>query len=173
MTALVTGATGFIGSHVIEALLARGEAVHALVRNSATAAGLRERGVEVIVGDMRDREVLESALREVGTVFHCAAAVGDHFSRRELFAQNLEGARQVFEAARAASAHVILLSSLNVLGLRNFAPATEELPRRRSNDPAADVKIAIEELATTLAVRQRITILRPAFVYGPRDERNL
>jgi nucleoside-diphosphate-sugar epimerase len=175
MTALVTGATGFIGSHVVDALCGRGEAVHALVRDPARAAGLPERGVRVTTGDMRERSVLDAALREVDTVFHCAAAVGDHVSRRDLFAHNLEGARQLFAAARPVGAHVILLSSLNVLGLRNLDPAIEDLPRRRSGDPAADVKVAIEDLATEVAERhaQRLTILRLGFVYGPRDERNL
>src|SRR5262245_38502863 len=175
MTALVTGATGFIGRHVVDALLSRGDTVHALVRDPAKATALRKRGVQVTIGDMRDRPVLDAALREVNTVFHCAAAVGDHVAPRELFATNLEGARQLFDAARSAGAHVVLLSSLNVLGLRNLDPASEELPRRRSKDAAADVKIAIEELATEVAERhaQRITILRLGFVYGPRDERNL
>jgi nucleoside-diphosphate-sugar epimerase len=175
MTALVTGATGFIGSHVVDALWLNEGHVHALVRDPAKAVGLRERGVHVTVGDMRDRSVLDAALREVDTVFHCAAAGGEYLSRRELFAHNPEGARQLFDAARSAGAHVILLSGLNVLGLRNLDPAVEDLPRRRSKDASTDVKIAIEELATQAAERysQRITVLRPGFVYGPRDERNL
>src|SRR5262249_5500883 len=119
MTTLVTGAAGFIGSHVVDALLTRGDTVHAQLRDSVKAAELRERGVDVITGDMRNRSVLDAALRNVDTIFHCAAAVGDHVQRRELFATNLEGARQLFEAAQSAGAHVILLSSLNVLGLRN------------------------------------------------------
>src|SRR5262249_13120164 len=137
MTALVTGATGFIGSHVVDALCNRGEAVHALVRDPTRAVALRERGAQVTTGDMRDRSVLAGALRDVDTVFHCAAAVGDHVAPRDLFAHNVEGARQLLDASRSAGAHVLLLSSLNVLGLRNLNPAVEELPCRRSKDAAA------------------------------------
>ena len=175
MPTLVTGASGFVGSHLVDALLARNDGVHVLVRDPAKAGRTRQRGVHVTVGDMRDRQTLVSALADVDTVLHCAAAVGDQYSRRQLFEHNLQGARHLFEAACATDAHVIMLSSLNVLGLRNLHPDTEELPRRHSNDPAADVKIAIEELAEEMAERRglHVTILRSGFIYGPRDQRNL
>jgi nucleoside-diphosphate-sugar epimerase len=70
---------------------------------------------------------------------------------------------------------VVLLSSVNVLGTHDLDPATEDLPCRRSGDPAADVKIEAEQLALDEHRRHGldVTILRPGFIYGPRDTRNL
>jgi len=75
-TALVTGATGFVGSQVVDELLAREEAVRGLVRDPAKAARLRERGIEVIVGDIRDPGAVSRAVQGIDVVHHCAAAVG-------------------------------------------------------------------------------------------------
>src|SRR5262249_10428217 len=65
-------------------------------------------------------------------------------------------------------------SSVNVLGTRNLDPATEDVPPRRSHDPAADVKIEAEQLAHDYLQRGvDVTIVRPGFIYWPRDSRNL
>ena len=176
MTTLVTGATGFVGSQVVDQLLARGKPVRALVRDPGKAEGLRARGVEVVGGDVRDPSTLDPAVRGAGVVHHCAAAVGPHFSKREIYDTNLGGVRNVLEAMRRAGAgRMVLLSSVNVLGTRDLDPATEETPCRPSSDPAADVKIEAEQLALTYR-RQHgvdVTILRPGFIYGPGDPHNV
>ena len=87
-TALVTGATGFVGSQVVDELLAREEAVRGLVRDPAKAARLRERGIEVIVGDIRDPEAVSRAVQGIDVVHHCAAAVGAHYTGREIRERN-------------------------------------------------------------------------------------
>ena len=175
MRTLVTGATGFVGSQVMDQLLARGEGVRALVREPARAAALRARGVEVALGDVRDLAVVQAAVRGVRVIHHCAAAVGPHFSKREIYATNLGGVRNVLEAlSRQRAGRLVLLSSINVLGTRNLDPATEDLPCRRSADPGADVKIAAEALAHDYHQRGvDVTILRPGFIYGPGDPHNL
>jgi nucleoside-diphosphate-sugar epimerase len=172
---LVTGATGFIGSHVIDELLARAEPVRALVRNPIQAAALQERGVEVIVGDIRSPQILAAAVRGVDVIQHCAAAVGAHFSREEIYATNLGGVRNLLEAVRQTQCgRVVLVSSINVLGTRDLDRATEDLPCRRSHDPAADVKIEAEELARQFhELGVDLTIVRPGFVYGPGDRHSL
>jgi nucleoside-diphosphate-sugar epimerase len=175
-TALVTGVTGFVGSRVAEELLAGEEAVRGLVRDPAKAAGLCERGIDVIVGDIRDADAVRRAVQGVDVVHHCAAAVGAHFTGREIRETNLGGVRRLLEEARAASVgRVVLLSSVNVLGTVNLDPATEDLPCRRSHDPAADVKIEAERLALDVAHRPgpEVVILRPGFIYGPGDPGNL
>jgi nucleoside-diphosphate-sugar epimerase len=175
MRTLVTGATGFVGRHVVEDALARGEAVRALVRDADQAAALSKHGLDVIVGDIRDRDILPAAVRDTDVVIHCAAAVGAHYSKADIYATNLNGVHNLLEAMRQAGrGRLVLLSSVNVLGTRNLDPATEDLPRRRSNDPAADAKIEAERLAEEY-VRQGldVTILRPGFIYGPHDTRNL
>ena len=175
-TALVTGATGFVGGSLLSELLCRGDRVRALVRDSRRVAALAGRGAEVALGDICQPATLPAALREVDTVYHCAAAVGPEKSAAEIFATNRDGVRHLLEAARqAGAARVILVSSINVLGTRNLDPATEELPCRKSGEPAADVKIAAEQIALEYHSRHGlpVTIMRPGFIYGAGDPHNL
>jgi nucleoside-diphosphate-sugar epimerase len=175
MVSLVTGASGLVGSQVVAELLGRGKPVRALVRGLDKAAGLQEKGVQVVAGDIRDPATLAAALDDVDVVYHCAAAVGPLFSKKEIYDTNLTGVRNLLEAARRhKNVRVVLVSSVNVLGTRNLDPATEDLPYRRSKDPAADVKIDAERLALDYG-RQGldVTIVRPGFIYGPGDKHNL
>jgi nucleoside-diphosphate-sugar epimerase len=175
MITLVTGATGFVGSHVVDALRERDDAVRVLIRDGQKADGFRERGMEVVVGDLRDAAVMGEAVRGVNVIHHCGAAVGP-YSKKEIYATNLGGVRTLLDAVRnAGRARIVLLSSVNVLGTRNLDPATEVTPYQYSGDPAADVKIEAEKLALDYH-RQfgvDVTILRPCFIYGPRDPHNL
>lgn len=176
MRTLVTGATGFVGGQVVDELLARGVPARVLVRDRAKALPRWERaGVEILSGDVRDPKVLAAAVRDVDVVHHCAAAVGVHFSRQDIYETNRDGVRHLLEAVRhSGRARVVLVSSVNVLGSRNLDPATEELPCCPSNDPAADVKIEAERLAMTAhAQGVDVTIVRPGFIYGPRDPHNI
>jgi nucleoside-diphosphate-sugar epimerase len=176
MVSLVTGASGFVGSQVLDALRSQGQMVRAHLRDSSAAAELRQAGVEVIVGDVREPNVLAAAVRGADVVYHCAAAVGPAFSQREIHDIGLSGARNVLEGVRQAGAgRVVLLTSVNVLGTRHLEHATEDLPCRRSGDASADVKIEIEALAQEYAQRHGVdtTILRPGLIYGPRDRHNL
>ena len=175
-TTLVTGASGFVGSRLAEELLARGESIRAMVRNPFQGERLRELGIEVIVGDIRDPDAVRRAVQGVDVVHHCAAAVGLHYTGREVRETNLDGVRLLLEEARKASVgRVVLLSSVNVLGTVNLDPATEDLPCRRSHDPHPDVKIEMERLALEVAhgPGPEVVILRPGFIYGPGDPGNL
>lgn len=175
MHILVTGAAGFLGREVVEQLLARGDKVRALIRSEAKAGPLRERGVEIVLGDIRSPEVARTAVQGMDAIYHCAAAVGAHFTGREIWDTNLNGVRALLDAVQEAGrGRVVLVSSVNVLGTRNLDPATEETPSRRSNDPAADVKIEAEKLALDSHVKGvDIAIVRPGFIYGPGDPHNL
>jgi nucleoside-diphosphate-sugar epimerase len=176
MTALVTGAAGFIGAQVVNELLARGTRVRALVRKPAQADALRERGVDVRLGDVRDMTCVADAVRDADVVYHCAALVGPGFSRTEIYAVNRDGVARTLEALRRVGrGRFVFLSTLNVLGTRNLKQAAEDTPQRRSSDPAADVKIEAERLVTEYGARHGVAtvVVRPGVVYGPGDRHNL
>jgi len=176
MVTLVTGASGFVGSHVIDALLAQGRTVRAQVRTPSASQELRDRGVDVTAGDARDPQLLAQAVRGVDVVYHCAAAVGPSFSQREIREVGLAGTRNLLEGLRqAGSGRAVLLTSVNVLGTRRLDAASEDVPLQRSGDAAADTKVAIEELAQEYQQRHGVdvTVLRPGMIYGPRDRHNV
>lgn len=169
MTTLVTGAAGFIGGHAVRELRRRGLPVRGLVRSEAQAAGLREQGVEVVVGDIRDAATVTQAAAGARAVLHCAAAVGHHYTQDEIYAINLEGVRNVLDALKQAGAgRMVLVSSINVLGSRDLHNATEDTDYRYAKDPHADVKIDAERLALDYHRRQGVdvAIIRPGLIYG-------
>jgi nucleoside-diphosphate-sugar epimerase len=175
VTALVTGATGFVGSHVVDALLGRGEIVRALVRDPKKAPALEGRGVQVVVGNLLDRQALAAAVERADSIYHCAAAGADS-SKKAIYETNLGGVRQLCEAMQHARAgRLVLVSGINVLGMRNHDRATEDLPYVRSGDPAADVKIEAEQAAMGFYRQGKIdlAIVRPGLIYGPGDGHNL
>jgi nucleoside-diphosphate-sugar epimerase len=175
MTSLVTGASGFIGSHLVAELLAeKGRSVRGLVRRADPAAELH--GAEVRIGDVRDSNVVQDFVQGVDVVYHCAAAAGSGSSPREAYDIALTGTRNVLEGLRrAGTGRAVLLTGIIVLGARNLDAATEDLPYQRTGDPASDVKIEIEQMAWEYEQRHGVdvTVLRPGMIYGPRDRRNL
>jgi nucleoside-diphosphate-sugar epimerase len=175
---LVTGATGFVGRHLVSALLDRGDAVRVLVRDAGTLARLGGRKVdlEVFIGDIRDPEVVGRATRDAEVVLHAAAAVGEHWTEQDFNAVNVAGTLQVLAGARAGGCRrAVLISSLHVLGIGDLDPATEELPCRRTYDPASNAKIDMEQRALEAARTggPEVVILRAGVTYGPDDPRNL
>jgi nucleoside-diphosphate-sugar epimerase len=176
MLSLVTGASGFVGSHVLDALLAEGGAVRALVRDPAAARDPRLAGAGVRAGDVRQPGILADAARGADVVYHCAAAVGPGFSPAEIRDTGLGGVRHLLEALRRARAgRAVLLTSVNVLGTRHLDRAPEDTPCRPSGDASADVKIEIEALAREYGQAHGVdvAVLRPGLVYGPRDRHNV
>lgn len=174
MRCLVTGATGFVGHRLVEALVEKGHEVRALVRAGREGHAFPD-GVEVVVGDVMELASLHAATRNRQVVFHCAAAVGNHFSRADIYRVNLGGVRNVLDALRGSTTHIMYISSINVLGTRNLAHANEDTACCTSNDPAADVKIEAEALALEYYRKHgvAVTIIRPGFIYGPGDPHNL
>lgn len=128
---LVTGATGFVGAHVVRALLARGEAVRCLVRPRSSRASLEGLDVELVEGDLGDPASLGRAVRGVRTVYHCAA---DYrlYARdpAEIYRTNVEGTRNLLRAAHEAGVgRFVHTSSVGALGLnRDGSPADETTP---------------------------------------------
>jgi nucleoside-diphosphate-sugar epimerase len=171
MTSLVTGATGFIGRHLVARLSEQGEPVRALYRDEAKKRLYLVLGEEALLGDVCDRQVMREAVEGVDIVYHCAAAHSTS-SVEEIRRTNLQSVQTLFDVLREvkSSARVVLMSSINVLGSGNYENANEEMPRRRTGDVHVDQKIAAEELAgEAIAEGLNIVVLRPGLVYGPGD----
>ena len=97
---LITGATGFIGRHVVKANLAKGNKVRALVLPGDDGeAGLRQQGVEVVNGDIRDYEAVRRAVGDVDIIFHTAAVVTDWAPKKLFWEVTVGGAENICRAA--------------------------------------------------------------------------
>ena len=173
MRAIVTGGAGFIGSHVVDALLARGDEVHVL---DDLSKGTRENvatGAELHVADVREPDAVFDTVRPEA-VLHFAAQADVRFSveRPAVDAEiNVFGTLQVLEAARRYGAQVVLASTGGAIyGDCDGAPATEATPRRPLS-PYGTSKLAAEEyLATYNRLHgARHVSLRFSNVYGPRQ----
>ena len=173
MRALVTGGAGFIGSHVVEALLARGDQVHVL---DDLSKGKRERvaaGAELHVADVRDPDAVFDAVRPEA-VLHLAAQADVRISveRPEFDADvNVVGTVRILEAARRHGARVVFASTGGAIYGECDGPASEEAPRRPLAPYGASKLCGEEYLATwnRLYGTGHVT-LRFGNVYGPRQE---
>jgi dihydroflavonol-4-reductase len=128
--ALVTGATGFVGCHVVRALLVRGSRVRALVRERADMSALAALDVEIVRGDLRDPQAIERAVAGCDTVFHVAADyrlwVPDSAS---MYAANVDGTRNIIAAAhRAGVSRIVCTSSVGALGIPYGGVGREDTP---------------------------------------------
>ena len=176
--AFVTGASGMIGSHLVERLLAEGWRVRALVRPTSDTALLRSWGVERVEGDIGDPAgAITPHLDDADYVFHCAALVSDWAPLAEMVRVNVEGTRHLAEAAIAGGRirRFVFLSSLVVLGMGPQRDFDETAPRIHTGDHYNLTKIRAEEVVQDL-VRERglpAVIVRPPYVYGPRDRQFL
>jgi nucleoside-diphosphate-sugar epimerase len=173
MKALVTGATGFIGSHLVDVLLERNWEVRAMARRSSAFDNLENAGgAETVLGDVRDPDSLRSAAKGADAVFHCAALVGEWGAPRDYHEINVTGIRNMIDAARAAGvARFIHVSSVAVHGNEGHRDTTEDAPIRKSGVLYNDSKAEAETLlwAAHEQGRIRATAIRPVMVWGPRD----
>lgn len=131
MKTLVTGGTGFVGSHLVRVLLERGEEVRCLVRSTSRRDNLNELNVEFVAGDLRNLDSLRQASKGCRVVYHCAA---DYRlwckDPNEMYENNVEGTDNVMQAAFDAGVErVVYTSTVGCLGLNdNGSPANEENP---------------------------------------------
>jgi dihydroflavonol-4-reductase len=175
---LITGATGFVGSAVARALVRAGFPVRALVRPGSPRFHLEGLNLDFVEGDIRDAESVRRAMHGVCYVFHVAA---DYRlwarDRREIFASNVDGTRNVMrEAIRAGVERVVHTSSVATLGLRHDgAPADESVPLSETEGIGAykRSKIAAERLVETMIAGDKLpaVIVNPSTPIGPGDVR--
>jgi dihydroflavonol-4-reductase len=128
---LVTGGTGFVGSHLVRALLKRGEAVRCLVRKSSRLDNLNNLPVEFAYGDLRDTDSLSQAINGCHLLYHAAADYRLWAKNpNELYESNVQGTRNLMQAAfDAGLERIVYTSTVGALGLNdNGTPASEDTP---------------------------------------------
>jgi dihydroflavonol-4-reductase len=172
---LVTGATGFIGSHVTRALAARGDDVRVTVRASSRTTALDGLDVEHVTADITDRTAMRRALRGIERVFHVAGTTNLRLPPEQLMRINAEGTRTVLEACLAAGVErAVHVSSVAAIGPARHGGALDERHVRTGplGIPYADSKHAAEVEALRVAARGVDVVLAcPAHVLGAGDDR--
>ena len=171
MKAVITGASGFIGSHLVEELLRRNWQVGALLHKRQLPA--RE-GLKVFQGDIRDADALKEMIAGTDVLFHLAAALGaSQIGSSEFFQINAEGTANILDAARKAGvSRVIHFGSAGVLGtVKENRPVGEDRPAHPI-DIYEKPKLAGETTALNFAKEgMDVVIVRPGWAYGPGDRR--
>ncbi len=173
-TALVTGATGFIGHHVVRALIENGKPVRCLVRKTSNTRRLPIDQIQLEIGDILDPASLERAMRGVHTVYHLAGNI-DASQRDTLYRDNVDGTRNV-AAACAMQPNppvMIYLSSLEAGG-----PESNGHPISEQDAPApvtryGESKLMGEYAATDFAHQVPMTFVRASVVFGEYDTETL
>jgi dTDP-glucose 4,6-dehydratase len=182
---LVTGAAGFIGSHLVEALLERGHRVRAMVRYTSTgglgfldeaAQALNVNGtrLEIFHGDVRDARAVKLAATGCRRIYHLAALIGIPYSYvapDSYVAVNVQGTLHVLEAARDLGIErVVVTSTSEVYGTAQYTPIDERHPLN-AQSPYAATKVGADQLALSYhrCFGLPVTVVRPFNTYGPRQ----
>lgn len=181
----VTGGNGFIGSHLIDRLIAEGHKVTALVRKTSDLSFLPLDRVQLVEGDIRDFASIKKGMSDCDIIFHVAAFVADWGKEGDFYEINVEGVRNVLQAAKENSIkNVTLISTAGVLGEEDGHvakpeefPYSPKMPYFLSRFFESDMnhyrytKMLAEKEAISFSKNNGInlTIIRPVWVYGPRE----
>jgi len=178
---LITGATGLLGSHIVEKLVAAGQPVRALVRPGSDTRLLDSLKVQKALGDVTDPASLKDAMKGVQVVYHAAAQVGDWGPWQRFVAVTIEGTRNMLKAAAEAGVRRFLhVSSISTYGhpdgaglvLDETAPLGVHLHKWSYYSRA---KVEAEKLAWAAYGRGEValTVVKPSWLYGERDRASM
>lgn len=168
----ITGGTGFTGGALIKRLLADGYRVRALARTPSAIESLYN--LELIVGELGNREALAKLVQDVDTVFHIAAMYRSEGDYEEFLAVNYEGTRSLLEASREAGVRrFIYCSTIGVHGTVIKTPANENAPYN-PRDYYQETKLMAEKYCLGMHDQGiEVVVIRPCGIYGPGDTRML
>ncbi len=174
---LITGATGFLGSHLVELFVEFGFHVRAFVRRTSKASFLEQNGVEIIYGDMQDYQSLFRAVSDTDVVIHVASAMDG--TDKEFQQVTAEGTKTLLAAAEKAGVkRFVHISSIQVLKMQSSTanqPISENGPYEDSPDFLNSYVIAKQKaeqfaLETSQRGKMDVVVLRPGILYGPRGK---
>jgi nucleoside-diphosphate-sugar epimerase len=169
----ITGATGFVGSHVAEACAARGMRVSTIARPAGDTTLLEALGATIHRGDLVEADLVRQAVEGADVVVHCAAKVGDWGPVEDYRGVNVEGLRTLLEACRGRTLRrFVHMSTLGVYAARHHYGTDESEPLPADHvDGYTQTKVEAERLALGYQRNHGVpvVVLRPGFVYGPRD----
>ncbi len=172
MKALVTGATGFIGSHLVEELTRRGDEVVCLVRRTSRLSGLEKLGLRFAIGDCRDKASLRKAVEGVELVFHLAAVINAP-DRDAYYQTNFVGTRNLLEACAEGSPRLrkfVFVSSISAAGPSPRGKVLNESDPPRPISDYGRSKLLAEEAVWKFGGRLPAVIVRPPNVLGARQK---
>ncbi|HEX4717396.1 MAG TPA: NAD-dependent epimerase/dehydratase family protein [Thermoleophilaceae bacterium] len=172
MTVLVTGAAGFLGSHVTDLLVESGERPRVLLHPSDNVSRLPDAELDIHWGDVADPIVIDAAVTGVDCVLHCAAKTGPWGPEAEYEHTNVRALETLVYAAMAAGVRrVVHVSSITVHGNDVGGVADERAPLREEPNPYSRSKLVGERVLERMIREERapVTIVRPGWIYGPGD----
>jgi nucleoside-diphosphate-sugar epimerase len=175
MRVLVTGAAGFVGYHLIQALVARGDSVRAFALPVENTSALEQPGVEVRRGDVRNYADVAAAMQDIDVVFHLAAIHGLWRPKQEYFAVNIGGTENACKAALAAGVHrFVYTSSWTVYGMDLGKLVDESFPLDPFQDVYTETKAEAEKVVQAYYTRDHLpaVIVRAGTMFGPGDRVN-
>lgn len=172
MKALVTGGTGFVGSHLVDKLIEKGWQVKCLTRKSSNLRWLKNLNIEIVCGSFFDDSSLKKAVEDVDYVFHIAGAVMSK-TKQGYYISNQIATKNLAEACIKYNKNLkrfIYLSSQTVYGPSINGEPTKETDDCRPITTYGKSKLEAEKELLKLSQELPITIIRPPAIYGPRDE---
>lgn len=176
MKVLVTGGTGFTGSHLAKRLLDLNNEVRVLVRNEQKAEELKRSGAEIITGDIKDRNIVFKAVKGVEKVFHVAAAYREAYVDETFYWDaNYKGSVNIFDACLEYNVkRLVHTSTIGVVTTVKNPPADETAALSPGDAyQQSKAKAELEALRYAKEKNLPVCVLRPAAIYGPGDMRLL
>ena len=174
MKILVTGGTGFIGSHVVKKLVANGHEVRCLVRETSQTDALKKLGVELVHGDITDKDSLKAVAKDIDIVYHLAAIVDyRHVKSDQMYHVSLNGTENLVKACLEGNVKkFVYFSSISAIGVRDVKRPLDETVLCRPNTLYGKGKLATENMLLNYFNISGfpVNIIRPPVIYGCGDK---